>query len=117
MAAGFDALVAREAVERDVLEVERLGAEVFLAEVVAPLAHRKLHRLRVIRRRDRRDEPTVTEHELLYRAVEALVRELVLHRADNRLAGLRGMARRLHDVRTEGDVQVGERAAQPHTLR
>ena len=34
MAAGFDALVAREAVERDVLEVERLGAEMFLAEVV-----------------------------------------------------------------------------------
>ena len=61
MAAGFDALVARESVKRDVLEVERLGAEVFLAEVVAPLASRKLHRLRVVGRRHRRDEPTVAE--------------------------------------------------------
>lgn len=61
MAAGFDALVAREAVEGDVLEFDRLGAKVFLAEVVAPLAHRKLHRLRVIGRHHRRDEPTVAE--------------------------------------------------------
>ena len=79
------------------------------AEVVAPAAGRQLDRLRVVGRDDGRDEPAGAEHELLHRTVEALVRDLVLHRPHDRLARRGGVSRRLEDVRGEGDVEIGER--------
>jgi len=102
-------LVARQSREWNAFKPHGLGTIVHLAEVVAPLAGGKLHRLRVVRRQHRRDEPAVPEHELLHRTVEALVRELVLHRPHDRLARLGGVAGRLEDVgreETEGPVPV-----------
>ena len=110
-------LVAREAGEGDAGETKRRGAVVDGAEVVAPAAGGELDGHRAVGREDGRDEPARAEHELLHRAREALARELVLHRADDRLAGRGGVARALEDVGREGDVQVREGAAERDALR